>query len=105
MKMTSYENEIFIRNDRLVMIYLHTKFRRNWTSGCAPRYETKKNYCCAHAHYECFVRFTMGDLDRVHWYEQKSSMTLYLLNVIFTFKIAVKGLKFGPNLHSQDDVI
>ena len=34
MKMTSYDIELIIRNDCLVMIYLHTKFRRNWTSGC-----------------------------------------------------------------------
>ena len=69
------------------------------------RYETKKNDCCAHAHSECLVRFMTGYLDRVHGYQQKSTMTLYLLNVIFTFKIVVKCLKFGPNLHSQDDVI
>ena len=32
-------------------------------------------------------------------------MTLYLLNVIFTFKLTLLGFNFGPNLHSQDDVI
>ena len=62
-------------------------------------YETNKNVCCAHAHCECLVRFTTGYLDRVHGYQQKSSMTLYLLNVIFTFKLTLKGLNFGPNLH------
>ena len=32
-KMTSYDIGL-IRNDRLVMIYLHTQFGRNWTNGC-----------------------------------------------------------------------
>ena len=59
------------------------------------RYETKKNACCAHAHCECLVRFTTGYLGRVHGYQQKPSMTLYILNVIFTFKIAVKDFKCG----------
>ena len=68
-------------------------------------YETRKNACSARAQCEYLVRFPTGYLDRLHGYQQKSSMTLYLLNVIFTFKFAVKGLKIGPNLHSQDDVI
>ena len=38
-------------------------------------------------------------------YEQESTTTLNVLNVIFTFKLTFKGLKVGPNLHSQDDVI
>ena len=33
-KMTSYDIGLIIRNDRLVMIYLHTKFGRIWTNGC-----------------------------------------------------------------------
>ena len=34
-------------------------------------------------------------LDRVLWYQQKSTMSLYLLNVIFTFKSAVIDFKCG----------
>ena len=33
-KMTSYDIGLIIRHDRLVMIYLHTKFGRIWTNGC-----------------------------------------------------------------------
>ena len=47
------------------------------------------------------LRFFMtAYLNRVHGNEQKPTMTLYLLNIIFTFKLAFKGLKSGPNLHS-----
>ena len=59
------------------------------------RYETKENACCAHAQCECLARFMTEYLDRVLWYQQKSTMSLYLLNVIFTFKIAVKDFKCG----------
>ena len=57
------------------------------------RYETMKNSDCAHAHFECLSRLMAAYLDRAqkcHGYERKQMMTLYLLNVIFTFKIAVK---------------
>ena len=51
------------------------------------------------------ARIMTAYFERAHGYEQESTMTLYILNVIFTFKLTVKGLNFGPNLHSQVDVI
>ena len=69
------------------------------------RYETKRNSHCAHAHYECLAKLITAYLDGVHGYQQKSTMTLCLLNVIFTFKLTLKDLNFGPYLHNQDDVI
>ena len=59
------------------------------------RYERIKNSACAHAQYGCLSRIWSAYLDTAHGYEQKSMMTLYLLNVIFTFKIAVKDFKCG----------
>ena len=89
------------------LFFLDLSAHKIWTNldKWLLRYETKKNSACAHAHYECLAKFMMAYLDRVHGYERKTILTLYLLNVIFTFKLILEDLKLCPYLHNQDDVI
>ena len=92
MKMTSYDLGFIIRNDSLVISYLHKKFGRIWTCGCWDMKQREILKLCA-----CALWTSCGIHDGIFrqstCVSTKVQLTPWILNVIFNLKIAVKDFK------------